>query len=83
MKRSGSQANLTVKLNAATLRKLRIEAAGEGKSMSRLLGEMIEARTSRGSDSNAHAVGLRGFMAGPLLDISAKGMPRADERNAR
>ena len=59
--------NLTLTLPDETYQNLRVAAAQEGKSMSRLVGELVERRIGR-SISKAEA--MRRFLEGPSLDLT-------------
>lgn len=59
--------NLTVTLPDETYQHLRVAAAKQGKSMSRLVGELVERRIGR-PISKAEA--MRRFLNGPLMDLT-------------
>jgi plasmid stability protein len=59
--------NLTVTLPDETYQHLRVAAAKQGKSMSRLVGELVERRIGR-PISKVEA--MRRFLDGPLMDLT-------------
>lgn len=59
--------NLSLPLPDETYQNLRMAAAQQGKSMSRLVGELVERRIGQ-PISKAEA--MRRFLAGPSLDLT-------------
>ncbi|KAA2237193.1 hypothetical protein [Salinarimonas soli] len=59
--------NVTVTMDEATLRKARVAAASEGKSLSRFIAETIERRVGRPLSQRE---ALDRFLAGPLMDLT-------------
>ncbi|MGN6098430.1 MAG: hypothetical protein ACTHP8_19620 [Bosea sp. (in: a-proteobacteria)] len=59
--------NLTLPLSDETYQNLRMAAAQQGKSMSRLVGELVERRIGR---PISKAAAMRRFLAGPSLDLT-------------
>lgn len=81
--------NVTVSMDENTLRRLRVRAAEEGKSVSRYLAEMVEERLAASRavgpvDRNAQIDALEQILSGPKWSVLRDGkMPSADERNER
>jgi hypothetical protein len=79
--------NVTISMNEDLAHYARIEAAKAGKSVSRYLADMIEAKREterREEDRNARLARLEQAFAGPTWDVMTDGrMPTSDERNAR
>ncbi|PZO02131.1 MAG: hypothetical protein DCF30_05830 [Hyphomicrobiales bacterium] len=59
--------NLTLTLPDDAYGRLRVEAAREGKSMSKFVGELIERRVGR---PMSKAEAMQRFLAGPLWDLT-------------
>ena len=61
--------NLTVTLPDDAFAQLRIDAASEGKSMSKYVAALIQKQT-RPSDNAAKVEAMERFLAGPLWDLT-------------
>lgn len=59
--------NLTLTLPEEIYQHLRVEAAREGKSMSRFVGELVEHRIGHPIDK---VEAMRRFLAGPSWDLT-------------
>ena len=59
--------NVTITMNDVVMTKARIEAARQGKSLSRFVSELVEQRLGRTLTSK-EAMGR--FLAGPLMDLT-------------
>ncbi|HSI40613.1 MAG TPA: hypothetical protein VLA00_08730 [Xanthobacteraceae bacterium] len=68
--------NLTITLSEQTLSRTRIAAAMEGKSMSRFVAELVEARVGR---PMTQIEALEAFLAGPDLPGIATERPSREE----
>lgn len=80
--------NVTISMDEELHRRLRIEAAKDGKSMSRYLADLVEKAIRKEARNrtakNPQLEALDRILAGPLWDVSENGrMPNAEERNAR
>jgi len=60
--------NVTITMPEQTLAKVRVEAAKAGKSVSRFMTDLAEARMERPKRDPAEAMRL--FLAGPLYDLT-------------
>src|ERR1044071_3615523 len=68
--------NVTVTMEDGLLRKARIAAAEEGKSLSKFIAETIERRVGRGLTQKE---ALERFLGGPLWDSGGGPLPTRDE----
>jgi plasmid stability protein len=59
--------NVTITMPEQTLAKVRVEAAKAGKSVSRFMSDLAEARVLPPDDPRA---ALAIFLSGPLLDLT-------------
>ncbi|HEX8662742.1 MAG TPA: hypothetical protein VF744_01785 [Beijerinckiaceae bacterium] len=59
--------NVTVTMDEALLRKARVAAAQEGKSLSKFIAETVERRVGR---KKTQLEALEAFLAGPLMDLT-------------
>jgi hypothetical protein len=59
--------NVTVTMDEALLRKARIAAAEQGKSLSKFIAETMERRVGR---ELTHKDAIARFIAGPLMDLT-------------
>ena len=62
--------NVTLSLDDVLARRARVEAAREGKSLSRFVSELVERRIGGGRSSTE---ALDAFLSGPLLPLSQDG----------
>jgi hypothetical protein len=58
--------NVTITLVDELASRARVEAAKEGKSLSRFVSELVERRIGRKTQLEA----LQAFLAGPLMDLT-------------
>ena len=81
--------NVTISMKEDLLRSVRIEAAGEGKSVSRFLADLIAASIAKAPqsptlDRHGQIETLERILSGPRWSVMREGrMPTADERNER
>ena len=77
--------NVTISMDDELLRSLRIEAARDGKSVSRFLADLIKSTIGKSSPSgNSQMEALERILSGPKWSVMRDGrMPTADERNER
>ena len=80
--------NVTISMKDEVLGSLRVEAAKAGKSVSRYVGDMIEANlgkpVSTPTTRNAQMEALEKILSGPKWSVMRNGrMPTSDERNER
>src|SRR5918911_2846262 len=68
--------NVTVTMEDALLRKARIAAAEEGKSLSKFIAETVERRVGR---QLTQLEALERFLAGPLWESGGGPLPSRDE----
>lgn len=68
--------NVTVSMDELLLKKARVAAAEEGKSLSKFIAETIEQRVGR---QRTQAEALERFLAGPLWDSGGGRLPTRDE----
>jgi metal-responsive CopG/Arc/MetJ family transcriptional regulator len=59
--------NVTVTMDEALLKKARVAAAQEGKSLSKFIADTVERRIGR---KRTQAEALKIFLAGPLMDLT-------------
>jgi hypothetical protein len=59
--------NVTITLDDALMAKARVEAARQGKSLSRFVSELVAQRVGHGMTQKE---ALERFLAGPLLDLT-------------
>ena len=59
--------NVTVTMDDALLRKARVAAAQEGKSLSKFIAETVERRVGR---ELTQKEAIERFLAGPLMDLT-------------
>jgi hypothetical protein len=59
--------NVTVTMDEAVLKKARVAAAQEGKSLSKFIAEIVERRVGR---KKTQLEALEAFLAGPLMDLT-------------
>jgi metal-responsive CopG/Arc/MetJ family transcriptional regulator len=59
--------NVTVTMDEALLKKARVAAAQEGKSLSKFISETVERRVGR---KRTQLEALEVFLAGPLMDLT-------------
>jgi hypothetical protein len=74
--------NVTVTMDEGLLRKARVAAASEGKSLSRFIAETVERRVGRPLSQQE---ALERFLNGPLMDLTDENgrAPSRDELNDR
>ena len=80
--------NVTISMKDEVLGDLRVEAARSGKSVSRYVGDMIEANLAKPVPTpvtrNAQMEALEKILSGPKWNVMRSGrMPTSDERNER
>ena len=79
--------NVTISMDEDLHKKLRVDAAKAGLSMSKYIAEavrQIKSKEDSASERQRRLDALQRVFDGPKLDISVNGrMPSADERNAR
>ncbi len=81
--------NVTISMKDDVLGELRVEAAKAGKSVSKFVGDMVEANLRKRviagpSTRNAQMEALERILSGPKWNVMRDGrMPTADERNER
>jgi hypothetical protein len=80
--------NITISVDDALAREIRIEAARSGMSMSKFLAvtikTAIEEQSGRQDSGNPQLEAIERFLSGPPLHIAVDGkMPTAEERNER
>jgi hypothetical protein len=70
--------NVTVTMDEAILRKARVAAASEGKSLSKFISEIVERRVGRGMTQKE---ALDRFLSGPLMNLTDENgnLPKRDE----
>jgi predicted CopG family antitoxin len=59
--------NVTITLEDDLVSRARVEAAKEGKSLSRFVSELVERRVGR---KKTQLEALQAFLAGPLMDLT-------------
>lgn len=59
--------NVTLTLQDDVVARARVEAAKEGKSLSRFVSELVERRVGR---KKTQSEALAAFLAGPMLDLT-------------
>lgn len=59
--------NVTITLKDDLVSRARVEAAKEGKSLSRFVSELVEYRIGR---KKTQLEALQAFLAGPLMDLT-------------
>lgn len=59
--------NVTITLKDDLVSRARVEAAKEGKSLSRFVSELVEHRIGR---KTTQLEALQAFLAGPLMDLT-------------
>ena len=82
--------NVTISIDDELHRKVRVDAAKAGMSMSRYIAEVLRQvdgdnnKVARKARLEVDLAALQAVFDGPKLEISVNGrMPNADERNAR
>jgi hypothetical protein len=70
--------NVTVTMDEAVLRKARIAAASEGKSLSRFIADVVQQRLGRGPTQQE---ALDRFLGGPVWRSDGSPLPRREEIN--
>lgn len=81
--------NVTISMEDEVLRKVRVEAAKAGKSVSRFIADLAEASLQQPSPSipasrNEQLEALERILSGPKWSVMRDGrMPTSEERNAR
>lgn len=80
--------NVTISMKDEVLGELRVEAAKSGKSVSKFVGDMIEANlahpVAKPLTRNDQMEALERILSGPKWNVMRNGrMPTADERNER
>lgn len=81
--------NVTISMDGELLSSVRVEAAKQGKSVSRFLADMIAANLGKAplataKTRNAQLEALERILSGPKWSVMRDGrMPTADERNER
>lgn len=59
--------NVTLSLDEAVLRQARVQAAHEGKSLSRFVSDLLERQVGRALGKRE---AMEAFLAGPLMDLT-------------
>jgi predicted transcriptional regulator len=59
--------NVTITLEDDLVSRARVEAAKQGKSLSRFVSELVEQRVGR---KKTQLEALQAFLAGPLMDLT-------------
>jgi hypothetical protein len=81
--------NVTISMKERTLADARVKAAKAGKSLSRYVGDLVEAdvqakAAAQSGDRESQIAALERILSGPKWSIMRDGrMPTDDERNER